>query len=81
MPMYEYRCENGHVTEKLHKPTPISHYIYCADCGHQAPRIWSRVNHMFTGFLREDFWDDWEKNTPGDYHEERGDRPKYGVGI
>ena len=82
MPLYEYKCENGHTTEKLRS---VENRVIPVQCGHcnlfAYKQPFSRSNFMFTGFLRDDFWDDWEKSTPGDYQELRGDTPKYGVGI
>ncbi len=86
MPLYEWKCfECDEVFEYLvRKPRSVQAYtmMYCPSCGNLMGRkLFSRVHHQFTGFLRDDFWDDWEQNTPGDYHDLRGDTPKYGVGI
>ena len=81
MPLYEYRCGNDHINELLMPMSRREDTVVCPDCGEDAEVIWSPVHHMFTGFLRDDFWDDWEKNTPGDYQELRGEKKTLGIGI
>ena len=83
MPIYEYRCPNGHTTEVLRSVMDRDKPIDCVYCGQPAvKKPFSRMNFVFTGFLRDDFWDDWEQNNgDDDYHQLRGETPKYGVGI
>jgi len=86
MPIYEWKCTQcSHIEDVLvRKHIEKSKYwtFMCEKCGGLLERKqFSRVNHMFTGFLRDDFYDEWEKNTPGDYAKERGEKKTVGVGI
>ena len=44
--LYDFRCEKGHVTEKL--VDPAIKYIRC-ECGREATRIISSVNFTLDG--------------------------------
>lgn len=83
MPIFEWKCDDcGNVDEYLIRAKEPSEFIMCTRCTAPSRRKqFSRVNHMFTGFLREDFYDEWERNTPGDYAKERGEKKTVGVGI
>ncbi len=50
MPIYEYKCECGNITEKfIHKVRPCSH-ITCSKCGLKMNKIFSRVNATMSGY-------------------------------
>lgn len=38
MPIYEYKCRNGHITERI-EPMGKDRAIYCPDCSEMAVRI------------------------------------------
>lgn len=39
MPLFEYKCPNGHVTEKLFLGEPDVDEIACKECGKTAQRV------------------------------------------
>lgn len=52
MPIYEYECPNGHITERLEIPSRNEDVIQCPQCrGNTARKIPSRSNW---GFKKED---------------------------
>ena len=56
MPIYEYRCENGHLFEVLQKMTdePVTH---CEECGAPVQRVFHPVAVHFkgSGFYNTDY--------------------------
>lgn len=45
MPIYEYRCPQGHVTEKIRSYVGRDDFVAC-QCGHPAPRIEISRTHV-----------------------------------
>ncbi len=52
MPLYEYRCPEGHQFEKR-QPLRERELAICPQCGALAPKVFSAVNHSF-GFRFSD---------------------------
>jgi putative FmdB family regulatory protein len=56
MPIYEYRCENGHLFEVMQKITddPVTH---CEECGSPVQRVFHPVAVHFkgSGFYNTDY--------------------------
>jgi putative FmdB family regulatory protein len=56
MPIYEYRCENGHLFEVLQKMTdePVTH---CEECGAPVQRVFHPIAVHFkgSGFYNTDY--------------------------
>ena len=56
MPIYEYRCENGHLFEVMQKITedPVTH---CPDCGAPVQRVFHPIAVHFkgSGFYNTDY--------------------------
>ena len=56
MPIYEYRCENGHLFEVMQKITddPVTH---CEECGAAVQRVFHPVAVHFkgSGFYNTDY--------------------------
>ena len=56
MPIYEYRCENGHLFEVMQKITddPVTH---CEECGSLVQRVFHPVAVHFkgSGFYNTDY--------------------------
>jgi len=56
MPIYEYRCENGHLFEVMQKITedPVTH---CGECGATVQRVFHPVAVHFkgSGFYNTDY--------------------------
>ena len=56
MPIYEYRCENGHLFEVMQKITddPVTH---CDDCGAVVQRVFHPIAVHFkgSGFYNTDY--------------------------
>jgi putative FmdB family regulatory protein len=56
MPIYEYRCENGHLFEVMQKITddPVTH---CEECGSPVQRVFHPIAVHFkgSGFYNTDY--------------------------
>jgi len=51
MPIYEYECEERHVTEKICSPFDVPDFTMCK-CGKRARRIMSTFNFEFKNVLK-----------------------------
>lgn len=49
MPLYEYRCEAGHVTEQLRRYGARNRAAVCEECGQEARRIPSAHHQAVDG--------------------------------
>ena len=53
MPLYEYRCSKGHITEKIRPVSKRGLSIPCGFCPRLANKIFSTFNFQFSQFLQE----------------------------
>lgn len=47
MPLFEYKCDNGHITELLRSIRERNAPCICTECGMDARPAISMVNHTF----------------------------------
>jgi putative FmdB family regulatory protein len=57
MATYDYKCEDGHLSEENHPIKDEIHVITCHECGKEANRIISSRPFIFKcgGFYRTDY--------------------------
>lgn len=51
MPIYEYRCPNGHLTEKLESINSDNKTTECKKCGEKADKVYSTSNCHMAGMV------------------------------
>ena len=51
MPIYEYKCPNGHLTEKLESINSDNKTTECKKCGEKADKVYSTSNCHMAGMV------------------------------